>query len=506
VIIETTPTFRNLFGTVERTMDQRGMWISDFLQIKAGSFLKANGGYLVVYARDVLTEVGVWPTFKRCLRYNSMEIQTDPFSFLFTSAIKPEKIPVSVKVIIIGDPEIYDLLHWYDEDFRNIFKIKADFETSMPNTDENVVKLAGFISRISSEESLLPCDEAGFEAIARLGTRWAGRKKKITAQFERLADLLRESDIRAREADSEVITTEHVYAANTDRIERVNLLEERIQEYMEDDIIMIDTDGQRVGQINGLSVYSLPEFSFGRPSRITAKISMGKLGIINIEREAELSGNTYNKGVLILAGFLRDRFAQEKPLNLTASISFEQSYGGIDGDSASSTELYALLSALSAKPIEQGIAVTGSVNQNGEVQPIGGVNQKIEGFFKVCKAKGLTGRQGVMIPGRNVGDLVLDPAVLEAVKENKFNIWAVDYIDQGIELLTGIAAGQRDENGDYPEDSINFLVDAKLEELSEGIKEYEGHGEEGEEKEPGEPEQESLGEEDKKPVVRGLIS
>jgi len=507
VIIETTPTFRNLFGTVERSMDQRGMWFSDFLQIKAGSFLKSNGGFLVVYARDVLTEVGVWPTFKRSLRNNTLEIQTDPFSFLFTSAIKPEKIPVKIKVIMIGDPEIYDLLHWYEEDFRNIFKIKADFETSMPNTDENVAKLAGFISRISSEENLLPCDESGFEAIARLGTRWAGRKKKITAQFEHLADLLRESDIRAREENSEVISTDHVYAANTDRIERVNLLEERIQEYMEDDIIMIDTDGQRVGQINGLSVYSLPEFSFGRPSRITAKISMGKLGIINIEREAELSGNTYNKGVLILSGFLRDRFAQDKPLNLTASISFEQSYSGIDGDSASSTELYALLSALAAKPIDQGIAVTGSVNQNGEVQPIGGVNQKIEGFFKVCKAKGLTGNQGVMIPGRNVGDLVLDPAVLEAVKENKFNIWAVNYIDQGIELLTGIPAGERNEDGDYPEDTINYLVDAKLEELSEGIKEYESHdGVEEEEKEPGEPEQESKEDGDQKPVVRGLIS
>jgi len=473
VVAETTPTFRNLFGTIERVMDARGTWASDYRCIKAGSLLKALGGYLVLDARDVLTEVGVWPALKRTLRYQIVEIQTDPFSILFTSALKPEKIPAKLKVVLIGEPEIYDLLHWYDEEFRNIFKVKADFDSTMPNTDENVGKLVGLIARLCKEEDLLPFDTSGVEAVTKLGIRWAGRKKKITTHFERIADLIRESDLGARQENASGVSGAHVEQARADRIERVNMMEEKIQEFIEDGILMIDTDGERVGQINGLSVYSLPEFSFGRPSRITAKISMGKSGIINIEREAELSGNSYNKGVLILSGFLRDRFAQDKPLNLTASITFEQSYSGVDGDSASSTELYALLSALSGKPIKQAIAVTGSVNQHGEVQPIGGVNQKIEGFFKVCRAKGLNGSQGVMIPTRNLGDLVLDAEVIDAVKEGQFHIWAVDHVDQGIELLTDVPAGERNEDGDFPEGTINCLVDQRLEEISRGMKEFE---------------------------------
>jgi lon-related putative ATP-dependent protease len=483
VVIENTPTFRNLFGTIERVMDRTGMWSSDYRHIKAGSFLKANGGYLILQARDFLIEVGVWPTLKRTLRNQMLEIQTDPFSFLFTASLKPEKIPIKIKVIVIGDAEIYDLLHWYDEDFRKIFKMKADFDLTMPNNPVNMGKLAGYIARISAEDELLPCDQSGVEAVAKLAVRWAGRKKKITARFELIADLLREADLRAREADSSVITGPHVEQANADRIERLNMIEDKIQEYIEDGILMIDTTGERVGQINGLSVYSSPEFSFGRPSRITVKTSMGKIGIINIEREAELSGQSYNKGVLILSGFLRDRFSQNKPLNLTASITFEQSYSGVDGDSASSTELYGLMSALSGKPIDQGIAVTGSVNQHGEIQPIGGVNQKIEGFFRVCRAQDLTGAQGVMIPRRNVGDLVLHPEVLEAVKNGQFNIWAVDHVDQGIEILTGVPAGEPDENGVYPEGTINYLVDERLEELARGIKEFEGPSSEEEEPE-----------------------
>lgn len=473
VIVESTPTFRNLFGTIERVVDRQGVWYSDYLQIKGGSMLRANGGYLVLMARDALLEVGVWPALKRTLRNNVEEIQTDPYSFLFTSALKPEKIPINVKVIMIGDAEIYDLLHWYEEDFRKIFKIKADFDTSMPNNPVNVNKLAGFVARVASEEKLLPCDQSGLEAIARLAIRWGGRKKKITAQFERVADLVREADLKAREQDSLMIGRSHVEEANADRVERVNMMEDKIQEYIEEGILMIDTDGYRVGQINGLSVYSLPEVSFGRPSRITVKTSMGKTGIINIEREAELSGHSYDKGVLILSGFLRDRFAQDKPLNLTASITFEQSYSGVDGDSASSTELYGLLSSLADKGIDQGVAVTGSVNQHGEIQPIGGVNQKIEGFFKVCRAAGLTGKQGVMIPKRNVGDLVLHQDVLEAVREEEFHIWAIEHVDQGIELLTGVSAGQPDEEGNYPEGTINYLVNERLAELSESMKEYE---------------------------------
>ncbi|MDQ1238091.1 MAG: hypothetical protein QG577_275 [Thermodesulfobacteriota bacterium] len=491
VVVETMPTFRNLFGTIERVMDRHGIWFSDYRHIRVGSLLKANGGFLILNAQDVLMEPGVWQGLKRSLRNGVVDIQADPYGFFFSSALKPEKIPISLRVIMIGDPEIYDLLHWYDEDFRKIFKIKADFDSRMPNTDENQQKLVGFIARISSEESLLPCDESGVRVITRLAIRWGGRKNKITAQFERVADLLRESDFRARAEGANFIASQHVDQANRDRIERVNMIEDKIQEFIEEGIIMIETQGQRVGQINGLSVYSFPEFSFGRPSRITVKTSMGKSGIISIEKEADLSGHVYDKGVLILSGFLRDRFAQDKPLNLTASITFEQSYSGVDGDSASSTELYALMSSLSGVPIDQAIAVTGSVNQHGEVQPIGGVNYKIEGFFKVCTAAGLTGSQGVMIPRKNVGDLMLDLDVIEAVKGGMFHIWAVDHVDQGIELLTGISAGQPDENGDYPEGTINYLVNLRLDELSRGMKEYEssdGHDEEEVKKEDAETE------------------
>ncbi|MGO9738753.1 MAG: AAA family ATPase [Desulfomonilaceae bacterium] len=473
VVIETTPIYRNLFGTIERIIDQSGVWYSDYRHIKSGSLLKANGGFLVLNSRDLVMEPGSWPTLKRNLRNHVTEIQAEPFGWLFNSALKPEKAPIKLKVIMIGDAEVYDLLHWYDEDFRKIFKVKADFDTSMSNTDENRNKIIGFIARISAEESLLPSDPGGVEALARLAIRWAGHKKKITAQLERIGDVLREADLVAREDGSDIIQARHVETANADRIERVNMYEDKIQEYIEDGIIMIDTDGEKVGQINGLSVYSLPEISFGKPSRITVKTSMGKSGIISIEKEAELSGSSYDKGVLIFTGFLRDRFAQDKPLNLTASITFEQSYSGVDGDSASSTELYALMSSLSGIPIDQGIAVTGSVNQNGEVQAIGGVNQKIEGFFKVCKAMGLTGRQGVMIPKTNVGDLALNSEVVEAVKENKFHIWQVDHVDLGIEVLTGISAGAKDEDGAYPEGTINFLVNQKLEDLARGIKEFE---------------------------------
>lgn len=487
IVFETACTFRNLFGTIERVMDQHGLWFSDYRHVKAGTFLKANGGFLVLNARDVLMEVGVWPTLKRSLRNRVLDIQNDPFSFLFTSVLKPEKIPIQLKVIMIGDPEVYDLLHWYDEDFRKIFKIKAEFDSTMPNVDDNMAKMVGFIQRISSEEALLSCDPSGVAAIIKQGIRWAGRKKKITAQFERVSDLLKEADLRAREAGSDAIKAEHVEQARADAIERVNMIEDKIHEYIEDGIIMIDTDGERVGQINGLSVYSLPEFSFGRPSRITVKTSMGKSGIVSIDREAELSGHIYNKGVLILSGFLRHRYAQDKPLNLSATISFEQSYSGVDGDSASSTELYGLMSALSGKPIDQSIAVTGSVNQHGEVQPIGGVNQKIEGFFKVCQSNGLTGKQGVMIPRRNVGDLMLNTEVVEAVKSGKFNVWAVDHVDQGIEVLTGVPAGEPNEDGEYPEGTINYLVDQRLDELSQGLKDYES-GDEEESKEEGKEE------------------
>jgi ATP-dependent Lon protease len=480
IIVETTPNYRNLFGTIERVVERSGIWKTDFTHIKAGSFLRANGGYLIFNALDALVEPWVWPTLKRTLKNQVIEIQTyDPFYFFSTSALKPEPIECNTKVIMIGDAHIYYLLFNLDDDFKKIFKIKADFDSVMNKDTEKIHQYASFIRKICDEDKLKPFDKTGIAAIVEYGVRMTGRQKKLSTRFYLIADLLRESNYWASKDGSDVVSERHVDKAIEKKIYRVNLIEEKIQEMIDDGTILIDSDGMVAGQVNGLSVYNLGDYMFGKPSRITAKTSMGKAGIINIEREAEMSGPTHNKGVYILAGYLRGKYAQDKPLTMSASICFEQSYSGVDGDSASSTEIYALLSSISGLPLRQDIAVTGSVNQKGEIQPIGGVNEKIEGFFDVCKTKGLTGRQGVMIPHLNIDDLMLRKDVVKAVEEGKFHIYPVKSIDQGIEILAGVEAGERQEDGRFKEGTVNDLVDKKLRELGTKIKEYEGGGEEG---------------------------
>ncbi len=467
IIFETSPTYRNLFGTIEVTPDRFGSWRTDFSKIKAGSLLKADGGFLIIEALDALIEPGVWPELKRTLRNGKIEIQNyAPLYMMSISALKPEPIECDLKVAMVGDPFLYGLLYSRDVDFKKIFKVRSDFDSVMNLESESINQYATFIKKIASDEKLMAFDSSAVATIVEHGVKKAGRQNKLSTQFNDMADILREANFWANKNGSSKVTGEYVEMAIEEKIDRSRLIEEKIQEMIDEGMLMIDTDGSVVGQVNGLSIYSMGDYSFGKPSRITARASLGSTGIVNIEREAELSGRIHDKGVLILAGYLRSRYAQDKPLAVNASLCFEQSYGGVEGDSASSTELYALLSALSEQPIHQDIAVTGSVNQKGEIQPIGGVNQKIEGFFDVCMAKGLTGKQGVVIPHQNVKDLMLRKEVLKAVKDGKFHIYPVKTIDQGIEILTGVKSGEK--KGDrYEEGTINYLVDEKLGEFAE---------------------------------------
>jgi lon-related putative ATP-dependent protease len=484
VIVEDYPTYRNIFGSIERIVDRRGVWRTDFSKIKTGSLVKANGGYLVINLRDAIIEPGVWQALKRALKSKKLEIQTfDPFYFFTTTGLKPEPIELDVKVVVIADTFIYQLLLYYDEDLKKVFKVRADFDTVMDKTDRSIQQLAEFVRMATDEEKLRPLDRTAVAALVEQAVRMAGRQEKISTSFPAITDLIREADFWAGQENEPTVREKHIDKAIEARIYRSNLIEERIQEMINRGTLMIDVDGEVVGQVNGLAVYSLGDYMFGKPSRITASTSMGRAGVINIEREAEMSGNTHNKGVLILGGYLRKKYAQDKPLTMSASIAFEQSYSGVDGDSASSTEIYALLSSLSGVPIRQNIAVTGSVNQKGEVQAIGGVNQKVEGFFDCCRYLGLNGSQGVIIPASNVKDLMLRKDVIAAVQENKFRIYAVKTIDEGIEILTGRPAGEKQPDGTYPEGTINFLVDRRLGDLAEGLKKFGGSaGEESQKK------------------------
>ena len=473
VKMETNPSYKNLFGMIERRITQAGHIVTDFTKIKAGSFLKANGGFLVVNALDVLLEPGVWPAIKRTLLNQKIEPEAyDPFPMFSTSALKPEPIECNVKVVMIGDPFLYQLLFLRDQDFEKIFKIKADFDTVTKNDDTSVYQYACFIKRLCEREKLLPFDRSGIEGVIEYAVRLTERKNKLSTHFNKLVDLLREADYWAKQDQQQVIQKKHITIAIREKIDRLSLIENKIQEMIEEGTLMIDTEGSVVGQVNGLSIYDLGEYSFGKPTRITAKTSMGKAGIINIEREAGLSGKTHNKGVLILSGYLRSKYAQDKPLTISASICFEQSYSGVEGDSASSTEVYAIISSIADIPIRQDIAVTGSVNQKGEIQPIGGVNQKIEGFFDVCRAKGLTGSQGVLIPHLNIHDLMLREDVVEAIKNGKFHLYAVKTIDQGIEILTGRKAGERQKDGKFKKNTVNYSVDQKLLEFTLKLKKF----------------------------------
>ena len=485
VIIESYPTYRNVFGSIEKIVDRSGVWRTDFSKITAGSLIKAMGGYLVINLLDAVLEPGVWQALKRALKSEKLEIQTyDPFYLFTTSGLKPEPIDIDLKVVVISDPHLYHLLLNFDEDVRKIFKVRADFDTAMDKDEDAIQQISSFIKMKTEEEGLKPFDKTGVAALVEQAVRMSGRQEKISTSFPEITDFIREGDFFAGQENKTLVEEAHVEEAIEARKFRSSMVEDHIQEMIDRGTLMIGVEGEVVGQVNGLAVYSMGDYMFGKPSRITCSTSMGRAGIINIEREADMSGNTHNKGVLILGGYLRKRYAQDKPLTMSASIAFEQSYGGVDGDSASSTEIYALLSSLTEIPIKQYIAVTGSVNQKGEVQAIGGVNEKIEGFFDCCSKMGATNSQGVMIPESNVKDLMLRKDVVEAVKKGQFHVYPVKTIDEGIEILTGKKAGARNAKGAYPKGSINYLVDQKLKELAEGLKNF-GNNEKDEEKEKG---------------------
>jgi len=474
VIFETIPTYANLFGTIHRSYDTRGGWNSDFMDLRGGSLLRADGGFLVMYALDTLTEAGVWRTLKRTLNHGKLEIQpVDVFFPFSTAALKPEPIEIHVKIILIGDRDMYELLYDYEDDFKKIFKVRVEFDEEMPWSEEVIRQYAGRLRKLSDDEHLCPFDRTAVAVLLEHGVRRAGRRGKITARFFDLADLAREASYVAKHEKAAVVTAEHVRKAQEAQIDRHNLTETKIREMVEQNLLFIDTTGARVGQVNGLSVLEIGGYAFGKPVRITAAVALGKLGIINVERESNLSGRFHDKGVQIISGYLRRTFAQDKPLSLSANVCFEQSYSGVDGDSASSTEIYAILSALSGIPIKQELSVTGSVNQQGDVQPIGGVNQKIEGFYDVCKLKGLTGTQGVLIPAENVEDLMLRDEVIDAVAKRRFHIYPVATVEQGIEILTGVGAGKRGKTGKFEPGSVFAAADSRLRTMADTLRKFE---------------------------------
>ncbi len=474
VIFETTPTYANLFGTIQRNYDWRGSWTSDFMDLRGGSMLRADGGYLILYAFDALTETSVWKTLKRTMNHGKLEIQPMEMMFpLGSSGLKPEPIDLKVKIILIGDRDLYEMFYTYEEEFRKIFKVRVEFDDEMPMADEVILEFGGRLRKLCDDEGLCPFDRTAVAALIEYGVRKAGRRNKVTARFVDLADLAREACYLGRQSGETPVTSEHVRKALEAKVERHNLIETKLQEIIEEGTLLVDTEGSRVGQVNGLSVLEIGGYMFGKPVRITATAALGKVGIINVEREANMSGRTHDKGIQIISGYLRRVFAQDKPLSLSASICFEQSYSGVDGDSASSTEIYAVLSALTGIPIRQDIAVTGSVNQQGDIQPIGGVNQKIEGFYDVCMIKGLTGTQGVIMPSANVEDLMLREDVIKSVAAGKFHILPVATIEQGIEILTGVNAGARGADGKFEPGTVMALTDDRLREMAHTLKLFE---------------------------------
>ncbi len=474
VIFETTPTHANLFGTIQRSYDSRGVWSSDFMDLRAGSMLRADGGFLIMYALDALTEMGVWRTLKRTLNHGKLEIQPMEMLFPFgASALKPEPIDLTVKIILIGDRNLYEIFYAHEEEFKKIFKVRVEFDEEMEMSDDVIRQYSGRLHKLCQDEGLCPFDRTAVAAMIEYGVRLAGRRNKVTSRFVDLADLAREACYAARQAGESPVTAAHLRLARESRTERHNLIETKIREMIAEGTLLIDTEGTRAGQVNGLSLMEIGGYLFGKPVRITASAALGKSGLINIEREANLSGQLHDKGMQIIAGYLRSQFAQDKPLSLAASICFEQSYSGVDGDSASSTEVYALLSALSDLPIRQDIGVTGSVNQQGVIQPIGGVNEKVEGFYDVCRVRGLTGTQGVLIPVENVEDLMLREDLIAAVAAGMFHVHPVAHIEEGIEILTGIEAGARAGRGQFRRDGVFGRVDERLRKMAETLKEFE---------------------------------
>jgi len=471
IVYEDNPTHDNLVGRIEHVA-QMGTLVTDFTHIKAGAFHRANGGFLMLDAIKVLTQPLAWEALKRALR--SREIRTESLgqalSLISTVSLEPEAIPLDLKVVLVGQRLIYYLLHAYDPEFGELFKVQVDFEEDMSRSAESDLLYARMIATLARREKLRALDRGAVARVIEFGSRNAGDSEKLAVRVRELADLLRESDYWAGTAGRQVIVAEDVQRAIDAQHERADRVRKRLQEEVMRGTLLVDTAGERAGQINGLSVMQLGEYSFGMPHRITARVRLGGGKVVDIEREAELGGPIHSKGVLILSGFLSGRYATSQPLSLAASLVFEQSYGGVEGDSASSAELYALLSALADAPVKQSLAVTGSVNQHGDVQAIGGVNEKIEGFFDVCRERGLTGEQGVLIPASNVKHLMLRRDVVDAVAAGKFHVYPVETVDQGIELLTGVPAGERDELGKFPEGSINCRVERRLLDFAERVR------------------------------------
>jgi lon-related putative ATP-dependent protease len=468
LIEELNPTYGNVIGRVEH-LAQMGALVTDFLLIKPGALHKANGGYLLIDARKLLLSPFAWEALKRSIKAREVRIEqpAEISGVVATQTLDPEPIPLDVKVVLFGDRELYYLLAQADPDFSRLFKVQADFDDSIARSAENDQAYARLITSNVKEHHLKPVDVKAVARVIEEGARLADDREKLSIEIGRIADLVREADYWAGEAGHDTIRREDVVRAIEEGIQRADRLRDRAQESINREIVLLDTAGAKVGQINGLSVLQLGSFSFGRPSRITARVRIGAGRVTDIEREVNLGGPLHSKGVMILWGFLAGRYAQDAPLTLAASLVFEQSYGGVDGDSASSAELYALLSALSDVPIQQSFAVTGSVNQWGEVQAIGGVNEKIEGFFDACRARGLTGSQGVLIPASNVQHLMMREDVVEAVGKKQFSIYAVRTIDEGIEILTGVKAGERSADGRFPAATINRMVEDTLKSFAE---------------------------------------
>jgi len=481
VIIESNPSYPNLFGSIERQA-YFGALFTDFTMIKPGALHKANGGYLILKALDLLKYWISWEALKRAIKDRQIKIEDlgELYGIFSTRTLKPTPVPLNVKLVLTGDPYLYQLLYIYDDRFPKMFKVKAHLDTEVDNTEDNLKQGACVMSKFCVDQGLRHVTNDGVARVLEYSMEVTGDREKLTLKLADVSDLLKEANYYADVDKSDYINSEHVQKAIEKKRFRASLYEEKVQELVKKDIFWVETDGHKVGQVNGLSILMTGDHEFGKPSRITATISLGKGGVVDIDREAKLSGNIHTKGVMILSSYLKEKFAHNKPLSLSASLCFEQSYGMVDGDSASSTELYVLLSAISGVPIDQGIAVTGSVSQKGEVQPIGGATRKIEGFFDICQHKGLTGKQGVMIPEKNVNNLMLRRDVVEAVKKGKFHIYPVSTVEEGIEILTGIKAGELQDDGTYPEGTLFRKVDDKLKEMAETEKEF-GKGKEEEE-------------------------
>ena len=463
VIMDTNYSYYNIFGGLEYE-NQYGSLKTDYMMIKPGLLHQANGGYVIFQAKDILSNPLCYEALKKALKIKELSIEnaTEQRAGMLLLALKPEPIPLDLKVILIGNSNIYHTLLSMDDDFRKLFKIKVEFEEDAPKTEENIERLSNFVRSFCAQECLLDLDKDAMARIVEITSKIAGDKEKLSTQFSEIGEILGEASVWAKKNKQKIITRDYIQKALDERIERIKKYDTRYLQMIKEEALLIDTEGFVTGQINGLTVIKIGDYSFGKPARITASTYMGKEGIVNIEREIEMSGSSHSKGVLILTGYLGEQFAQDIPLSLTANLCFEQLYGGVDGDSASSTEAYALLSSLSGIPINQSIAVTGSVNQKGFIQPIGGVNEKIEGFYQICKLRGFNGEQGVIIPKQNVRNLHLSDEIIDAVKKGKFHVYSVSTIDEGIEILTGVPAGQKDKNGKFPLGTINYLAQEKL--------------------------------------------